>query len=98
MFTSLSSIHEFIVFSEYIQSTADPCVYYRVQDINGKPIIMIVAVYVNDTIIASKKAEKRRIGERSEMDVRGELHFILGMEVKRDWKIRNDDLSEDLLK
>ena len=82
-----------MVSSDYIQSTADPCVYYRVQDISGKSITTIVAVYVDDTIIASNDtelllAEKRRISERFEMDDRGEVHFILGMEVKRDRKNR----------
>ena len=86
-------IHEFMVSSNYIQSTADPCIYYRVQDVDGKKITMIVAVYVDDTIIMSNDtktllAEKRRISERFEMDDRGELHHILGMEVKRDRKNR----------
>ena len=86
-------IHEFMTSSKYIQSTADPCIYYRVQNVNGKPITVIVAVYVDDTIIMSndKKillAEKKRISERFEMDDRGELHYILGMEVKRDRKNR----------
>ena len=86
-------IHEFMISSKYIQSTADPCIYYRVQDVDGKKITMIVAVYVDDTIIMSNDtkmllAEKRRISERFEMDDRGELHYILGMEIKRDRKKR----------
>ena len=59
--------------------------------LNGKNVIMIVAVYVDDTILMSNDtqtviAEKKRFSERFEMDDRGEVHFILGMEVKRDRK------------
>ena len=76
-------IHKFMVSSNYIRSTADPCIYYRVQDVNGKKITMIVAVYVDDTIIMSNDAntllaEKRQISERLEIDDRGELHHNLG--------------------
>ena len=54
---------------------------------------MIIGVYVDDTILMSNDnetllEEKKRIGERFEMEDRGEVHFILGMEVKRDRKNR----------
>ena len=54
---------------------------------------MIIGVYVDDTIMASNDekmliGEKERIGDRFEMEDRGELSFILGMEVKRDRKKR----------
>ena len=50
---------------------------------------MIFAVYVDDTIICSNDksvlfAEKKRLSEEYEMDDRGEVHHILGMEVIRD--------------
>ena len=84
---------EYLKSSGYTQSTADPCVYYRAEVRDGKNIIMIFAVYVDDTIICSNdtsmlRAEKKRLSEAFEMDDRGEIHHILGMEVIRDRKNR----------
>ena len=86
-------IDEYLKKSGYIQSIADPCIYYRVEEVEGKSVTMIVGVYVDDTIIMSNDndtllEEKKRIGDRFEMEDRGEVHFILGMEVKRDRKNR----------
>ena len=86
-------IDEYLKTSNYIQNKADPCVYYRTEVVDRKEIIMIIAVYVDDTIICSNNinmlnAEKERLSSRFEMDDRGELHFILGMEVNRDRKKR----------
>ena len=74
--------------SNYVQSSADPCVYYRI-DVTKKDTIMIFAVYVDDTIICSNNksvliSEKKRLSKAFEMDDRGEVHHILGMEVLRD--------------
>ena len=76
---------EYLKSSNYKQSSADPCVYYR----KNKKGIMIFAVYVDDTIICSDNkalliAEKKRLSDAFEMDDRGEVHHILGMEVHRD--------------
>ena len=76
---------EYLKSSNYIQSSADICVYYR----KNKKGIMIFAVYVDDTIICSNNkslliAEKERLSNAFEMDDRGEVHHILGMEVHRD--------------
>ena len=84
---------DYLKSSGYTQSAADPCVYYRTEVKNGKNIIMIFAVYVDDTIICSNDtstlcAEKQRLREAFEMDDRGEIHHILGMEVIRDRKNR----------
>ena len=82
-------IDNYLKSSSYIQSDADPCIYYKCENINGKRIIVIMVVYVDDTIICSNdtatlQAEKKKLCERFEMDDRGELHHILGMQVKRD--------------
>ena len=82
-------IDEYLKSLNYIQNKADPCIYYRTEVVDRKEVIMIVAVYVDDTIICSNNinmlnAEKERLSSRFEMDDRGELHFILGMEVNRD--------------
>ena len=87
-------IHEYLKSANYVQSSADPCVYYRCEEINGKKkVIVLFAVYVDDTIICSNSIavlieEKKRLSGRFEMDDRGELHYILGMEVTRDRKNR----------
>ena len=84
-------LDEYLKSLKYSQSKADPCIYYRSEIINGKQEIMIIAVYVDDTIICSNSkntlnAEKKNLSNRFEMDDRGEIHFILGMEVTRDRK------------
>ena len=95
---------EYLKSSGYTQGTADPCVYYRVEvtkGANGKTIIVIFAVYVDDTIICSNDkrtlfAEKKRLSERFEMDDRGEVHHILGMEVLRDRQKKILTISQKL--
>ena len=79
--------------NNYKQSTADSCIYYKFEVVNEKEVIMLVAVYVDDTILCSNDLEalileKKRLSSRFEMDDRGEVHFILGMEVTRDRKNR----------
>ena len=80
---------EYLKSSNYLQSNADPCIYYRAELLRGENVIMIFAVYVDDTIICSNDmsvliAEKKRLSQAFEMDDRGEVHHILGMEVHRD--------------
>ena len=75
----------------YEASTADPCVYYKTEVVKGKKIILLLAVYTDDTIICSNdlealKAEKKSLSTRFEMDDRGEIHFILWMTVTRNRK------------
>ena len=83
----------------YKQSTADSCIYYRSEVIDGKHVIVIVGVYVDDTILMSNStevlnAEKKRISSRFAMEDRGEIHYLLGMEVKRDRKNRVLTISQ----
>ena len=82
-------IDDYLKSSTYTQSNADSCISYQSKVVDGKQLIIIVAVYVDDTIICLDdvnmlKDEKNRF----EMDDRGEIHFILGMEVTRDRKNR----------
>jgi hypothetical protein len=82
-------IDAYLKASEYKQSSADPCIYYRTQMIGNKAVVVFIGVYVDDTIFMSNdtavlEAEKARISSEFAMDDRGEIHFILGMEVKRD--------------
>ena len=85
----------------FLQSQADPCIYYRCRIIDGKQDVMIVAVYVDDAIICANNVktlsdEKDSLCERFEMDDRGELDYILGMSVKRDRKNRILTIDQNL--
>ena len=67
--------------------------------VNGKTLIMIMAVYVDDTILSSNDlklllSEKKRLSERFDMDDRGEIHYVLGMEVKRDRENKTMTISQ----
>ena len=77
-------IDRYLKSSGYIQSDADPCIYYKRKTIDGKQITVIIAVYVDDTIICSNdtvtlKTEKKNLSDQFEMDDRGELDYILGI-------------------
>ena len=78
----------------FIQNLADPCVYYKFEvNENGEEVIIIVAIYVDDSIICSNKTSvlnlvKQQLSERFEMDDRGEIHYILGMSVQRNRKLK----------
>ncbi len=92
-------IDEYLKASKYIQSEADPCIYYKTEVVDGKTQIMIIAVYVDDTILLSNDSElllleKKRLSERFDMDDRGEIHYVLGMEVKRDRKSKTMTISQ----
>ena len=82
-------IDSFLKSMNYKQNVADPCVYYKHEVVDGKKIIMLIAVYVDDSILCSNQLDalktlKKHLCERFEMDDRGEVHYILGMTVKRD--------------
>ena len=92
---------DYLKSSNFIQSTADQCIYYRKDIIGGEEVIIIFAVYVDDTIICSNNnsvllAEKKRLSETFEMDDRGEVHHILGMEVIRNRNKKLMTISQKL--
>ena len=79
--------------SGYSQSPADLCVYTRTFKQNDMDIIILVAVYVDDKIIASNNidilnSEKSKLSTRFDMDDRGELHHLQGMRIRRDRKAK----------
>ena len=68
----------------YIPSDADPCIYVK----RRKGKILIIALYVDDTIIASNcnemlKSAKKMLNEKFDMTDLGEAKSILGMSIKR---------------
>ena len=79
----------FLKNNEYKASNADPCIYYKSVKENDQVSLMIVAVYVDDVILASNnldilKQEKKKLGNEFKMVDQGEVNFILGMSIKRD--------------
>ena len=69
----------------YKASSADSCVYIKQE--NGSFIIL--CLYVDDILIASNnmsmlEKEKSELGKRFSVTDQGEVHYILGMAIKRD--------------
>ena len=74
--------------SGYVQNRADPCVYVKNIIRNGKKSTMIVAIHVDDLILACNDAEmmateKKDLQGKFEMKDQGEAHHILGMSILR---------------
>ena len=75
--------------NDYIQSSADPCVYFKTQIVDGEKKMILIGVYVDDTVLCCNClvfliSEKQKISTRFQMDDRGEVNYILGMMVTRD--------------
>ncbi len=78
-------IDKFLKSEGYTPSDADPCIYVMYKE--GK--IVILALYVDDNVIMSNSkkllmAEKKKLGQRFDMEDRGEINYLLGMSIKRD--------------
>ena len=71
--------------ANFKQSTADPCIFTKTEE-SGE--ITIVAVYVDDLIVATKTTEmneiKRSLTSRFKMKDLGKLHHCLGITVEYD--------------
>ena len=84
------TIDSFLKESGYSQSNADPCVYFKTENKDGKKeCLMIIALYVDDMVLATNdttmlEKEKSLMKERFEMEDRGEIHCCLGMSITRD--------------
>ncbi len=85
--------------SGYIQNRADPCVYVKNTTRNNKKSIMIIAIHVDDIILACNDAqmmdaEKKNLQRKFEMKDQGDAHHILGMSISRDRKKRILTISQ----
>ena len=84
----------------YKNSGADPCVYVKsVRQSNGRVDFVILAIWVDDILMFSNNIdmlteEKVSLGSRFKVEDLGEMHYILGMCVKRDRKSRTLSLSQ----
>ncbi len=77
------------------RTISDHSIYVR-DDSEG---LIVVGVYVDDLTIATAKLEtlarfKNEMSKRYDMKDLGELHYILGIQVKRDRKARSLHLSQ----
>ena len=66
------------------QSDADPCVYSKLIEKDGKKVLMLISIYVDDVILVSNDSntlvqEKLKLSQNFEMKDQGEIHYCLGM-------------------
>lgn len=78
-------LDEFLLSNNFIQSVADPCIYFRDVEKNS---IAILAVYVDDIVLFTKTEEemvqqKDLLSTRFKMKDMGPLHYILGIHVEQ---------------
>ena len=85
-----TTLDEYLKSVGYRKSKVDKCIYVKsVKEANGHISFVILGVYVDDIIPVSNdpamlKAERAALYERFEMIDQGEIHFLLGLSIKRD--------------
>ena len=95
-----TTLDEYLKSVGYHKSNADGCIYVKsVKEANDRISFVILGVYVDDIIPVSNnpvllKAEKAALCERFEMVDRGEIHYLLGMSIKRDRECRTLTISK----
>ena len=95
-----TTLDEYLKSVGYHKSNADGCIYVKsVKEANDRISFVILGVYINDIIPVSNnpvllKAEKGALCERFEMVDQGEIHYLLGMSIKRDRECRTLTISQ----
>ena len=95
-----TTLDEYLKSVGYHKSNADGCIYVKsVKEANDRISFVILGVYVDDIIPVSNnpvllKAEKAALCERFEMIDQGEIHYLLGMSIKRDRECRTLTISQ----
>ena len=89
----------FLKASGYNQSTADPCMYQKSENRDGKQCLILIALYVNDIVLATNDTtmlnkEKNQLMKRFEIEDQGEIHHCLGMCIKRDRSTKTMHISQ----
>ena len=100
------TLDNFLVTNGYWRSPADECIYVKtVKTDDGFISFVVIAVYDDDIIPVSNdvKLEIQSLCSEFEMVDLGEIHFILGMTIKRDRATKTLTISQgqylkDLLK
>ena len=95
-----TTLDEYLKSVGYCKSKADECIYVKsVKEASGHISFVILGVYVDDIIPVSNdpamlKAEKAALCERFEMIDQGEIHYLLGLSIKRDRESRTLTISQ----
>ena len=93
------TLNEHLKSAGYCKSGADGCIYMKsIKNSNGH-VFVIFAVYMDDIITVSNNiimlnAEKAALCERFDMVDNGEVHYILGMLIKRNRKDKVLSISQ----
>ena len=94
------AIDSFLKSDAYKNSGADSCLYVKsVKQRNGKVDFIILALYVDDILLFSNNIdmltkEKITLGKRFKVEDQDEVHYVLGMSVKRNRKSRTLSISQ----
>ena len=83
-----SAIDHYLKEPDCTQSHANLCVYSKLIKKDGKEILMLISMYVDDVILASNNSnvlmqEKLKLSQNFEMEDQGEIHYCQGMSIKR---------------
>ena len=95
-----TTLDEYLNSVGYRKSNADGCIYVKsLKEVNGHISFVILGVYVDDIIPVSNnpqllKAEKAALCKRFEMTDQGEIHYLLGMSIKRERLCRTLTVSQ----
>ena len=95
-----AAIDTFLLSNGYRKCSADPCVYIKsVKWKDGKIEFVIIALYVDNIILCSNntdmfKKEKLALAKRFKVEDLGELHYVLGMSMKRNRTLRTLSISQ----
>ena len=79
-----SMIHDYLIENEFVQSSADPCVYLRKREQD----LVVIVVWVDDLIIGASnqallKSIKGRLAERFVLKDLGGLAYFLGIDFEQ---------------
>ena len=93
------AIDTFLLSNGYRKCGADPCVYMKsVKREDGKIDFVIIALYVDDILFSNNtqmlKEEKLALAKQFKVEDLGELHYILGMAIKRNRRLRTRSISQ----
>ena len=95
------TLNNFLIANGYQRNGADNCIYVKSEKkIDGFISFVILAVYVDDIIPVSNdvnmlKVEKESLCQEFEMTDQGEIHFILGMSLKRNHTARTLSINQE---
>ena len=79
------TLTQYLISEGYTKSNADECVYIKINERS----FVILSLYVDDVIPISNdtemlRNEKRKLMAKFKMVDNGDIHFVLGMQIKRD--------------